>query len=156
MAIDFGNPSVKEVELVAQRNVVPFGADQVIDGNPASPGETVLLIAQDNPHENGLWFVRHGWWNRVTGIRPGILVRPTLGTDGLFVCMDPSSGDWRESKISLAQMAGIIAGLASKPILSPTPPLAPEDPGEPPGATDESDLGALDFIIRNESRRGDV
>lgn len=53
--------SVLAAEL--EKNRLLFGT-QIIDGTAVGPGARVLLTAQTDPSENGVWIVQQGAWTR--------------------------------------------------------------------------------------------
>jgi hypothetical protein len=57
--------AVTVLAVETERNLLLYGT-QIIDGIAAGPGARVLLTAQANTADNGVWTVQHGGWTRPT------------------------------------------------------------------------------------------
>lgn len=74
--------SVLAAEL--EKNRLLFGT-QIIDGTAVGPGARVLLTAQTDPTENGVWIVQQGAWTRPVEFFREIeeAVEVTFGSDNV-------------------------------------------------------------------------
>ena len=66
----FGSTAKLAVMSVGVANIVLSG-EQTVNGKPLVSGDRVLLTAQTNPVENGLWIVSGGAWDRAVDLPAG-------------------------------------------------------------------------------------
>jgi hypothetical protein len=60
-----------EVDAVADSNISSLSGTITIDGVPLNIGDRVLLTAQSNPIENGIWVIQSGAWVRPSDFANG-------------------------------------------------------------------------------------
>lgn len=89
-AVLSGDPWKAAVNLCSTQQNVTLSGSQTVDGFPTDPGTRVLLTAQTNAVENGIWVAAPGAWTRA----PDCDEKADI-SDGLMVYVKQGVNNWQ-------------------------------------------------------------